>query len=173
MKQGNTTNDLLYNREGNSNSANTNTRSTTISSSQQPGQSSGQLTMSQLLEPSSSQTSKSGSSNHHLGPSWRPGGTQTHLLSTIPPQTGPSSSAKTNIENNMQYSNTGDGSSTFTKGTSAQLSMPSSSGAATSLNQSEIARELEDAKDKLKIMTTKFATTRKERDQLKTENKEL
>ena len=28
-------------------------------------------------------------------------------------------------------------------------------------------------KDKLKVMTTKFATTRKERDQLKTENKEL
>ena len=33
--------------------------------------------------------------------------------------------------------------------------------------------EIEDAKDKLKIMTTKFSATRKERDQLKTENKEL
>ena len=38
---------------------------------------------------------------------------------------------------------------------------------------SELTRELEDTKDKLKIMTTKFATARKERDQLKTENKEL
>ena len=38
---------------------------------------------------------------------------------------------------------------------------------------SELQRELEDTKDKLKIMTTKFGTARKERDQLKTENKEL
>ena len=30
--------------------------------------------------------------------------------------------------------------------------------------QSELMRELDDAKDKLKIMTTKFATARKERD---------
>jgi len=37
----------------------------------------------------------------------------------------------------------------------------------------ELSRELEDARDKLKIMTNKFAATRKERDQLKTENKEL
>lgn len=34
-------------------------------------------------------------------------------------------------------------------------------------------KELDDAKEKLKIVTQKFASTRKERDQLKTENKEL
>ena len=39
--------------------------------------------------------------------------------------------------------------------------------------QSELKKELEDTKDKLKIITQKFANTRKERDQLKTENKEL
>ena len=37
----------------------------------------------------------------------------------------------------------------------------------------DLVKELEDMKDKLKVMTTKFATARKERDQLKTENKEL
>ena len=34
-------------------------------------------------------------------------------------------------------------------------------------------QELEETKDKLKIITTKFAAARKERDQLKTDNKEL
>ena len=34
-------------------------------------------------------------------------------------------------------------------------------------------KDLADTKDKLKIVTQKFANTRKERDQLKTENKEL
>ena len=45
--------------------------------------------------------------------------------------------------------------------------------AAAAASQSELQRELDDAKDKLKIMTTKFAAARKERDQLKTDNKEL
>ena len=40
-------------------------------------------------------------------------------------------------------------------------------------SNSELQKELEDTKDKLKIMTTKFGAARKERDQLKTENKEL
>jgi FtsZ-binding cell division protein ZapB len=39
--------------------------------------------------------------------------------------------------------------------------------------QAEMAKELADTKEKLKIITQKFTTTRKERDQLKTENKEL
>lgn len=38
---------------------------------------------------------------------------------------------------------------------------------------SELKKELDETKEKLKIITQKFATTRKERDQLKTENKEL
>jgi hypothetical protein len=36
-----------------------------------------------------------------------------------------------------------------------------------------MAKELADTKEKLKIITQKFTTARKERDQLKTENKEL
>jgi predicted nuclease with TOPRIM domain len=40
-------------------------------------------------------------------------------------------------------------------------------------NQSELQKELLDTKDKLKIITNKFITVRKERDQLKQENKEL
>lgn len=38
---------------------------------------------------------------------------------------------------------------------------------------SELQKELAETKDKLKVMTGKFTSTRKERDQLKTENKEL
>ena len=37
----------------------------------------------------------------------------------------------------------------------------------------EVQKELADTKDKLKIVTQKFASTRKERDQFKTDNAEL
>ena len=40
-------------------------------------------------------------------------------------------------------------------------------------NIQDLQKDLADTKDKLKIVTQKFANTRKERDQLKTENKEL
>ena len=37
----------------------------------------------------------------------------------------------------------------------------------------EVQKDLADTKEKLKIVTQKFANTRKERDQFKTDNKEL
>ena len=40
-------------------------------------------------------------------------------------------------------------------------------------NIQDLQKDLAETKDKLKIVTQKFANTRKERDQLKTENKEL
>ena len=40
-------------------------------------------------------------------------------------------------------------------------------------NIQDLQKDLADTKEKLKIVTQKFANTRKERDQLKTENKEL
>ena len=42
-----------------------------------------------------------------------------------------------------------------------------------SSSQSDLQKELAETKDKLKIITNKFIIVRKERDQLKSENKEL
>lgn len=41
------------------------------------------------------------------------------------------------------------------------------------MSVTELQKELVDNKDKLKVVTQKFANIRKERDQLKQENKEL
>ena len=56
------------------------------------------------------------------------------------------------------------------KGQSAQIDAQQLGGGAAS---SELSKEVEDTKEKLKIITQKFAAARKERDQLKTDNKEL
>lgn len=42
-----------------------------------------------------------------------------------------------------------------------------------SLSMAELQKELVETKDKLRIVTSKFVNVRKERDQLKQENKEL
>jgi len=58
----------------------------------------------------------------------------------------------------MQVGNSG-GDTAAKAATTAATSLQSSA-----LSYSELLRELEDARDKLKIMTNKFATARKERD---------
>lgn len=65
----------------------------------------------------------------------------------------------------MHYSNNNSNSN---GGTAAAAGL-----GAAKVASADLVKELEDMKDKLKVMTTKFATARKERDQLKTENKEL
>ena len=50
------------------------------------------------------------------------------------------------------------------------VTIPSS---VSSLSMSELQKELTETKDKLKVITQKFVTVRKERDQFKQENKDL
>lgn len=79
--------------------------------------------------------------------------------------------SKSNLENNMQYGNSGGSSAAGSN--IDHLGRGSAQPSAAAASASSLSRELDDTRDKLKIMTNKFATTRKERDQLKTENKEL
>lgn len=58
----------------------------------------------------------------------------------------------------MQFGNAGGAAETSSGASTNKVA------AAVSSTNSAMARELEDARDKLKIMTNKFATTRKERD---------